>query len=263
MMNIFSNRHSKYEMLLTEHLDGVISADDDARLTRHLSTCRDCAADLREQSQIRTLLRAQPLVAAPRSFALPYAPRTVDTSEPGGITKLLRSMQMATAAAAMVLVALVGLNVMQTSPTAVTQTSLADAAAPMAESSTAPDDRIGATATGEATEEADGTMTMMAAPSTDTQFAPSMEPFPGIDVGVTERMSDTTLISPEVTSKTEPLASVLPGDLASEPALAGDTPPTATDDRTALEWALLAASLVTALLALSVVAATWRSRRLA
>jgi hypothetical protein len=37
--------------------------------------------------------------------------------------------------------------------------------------------------------------------------------------------------------------------------------PVADDDRSALEWALLAASVVTALLALSVVAVTWRVRR--
>lgn len=261
MMNIFSNRHTTYEMLLTEHIDGVISAADDAKLTRHLSTCAACAIDLREQSHIRTLLRAEPLVAAPRSFALPYAPRTAETNAPGGITKLLRSMQMATAAAAMVLIALVGLNVMQTSPAAVTQTSLAEAAAPMAESNTALDNRFGATGTAEAAGEGDGTISTMTAPPTDTQFALEIKPSPGIDVSVTERMSDTGPSSPEGTPETEPLTSALPDGLAPEPALAGDTSPTATDDRTALEWALLTASLITALLAITVVAATWQSRR--
>jgi hypothetical protein len=37
--------------------------------------------------------------------------------------------------------------------------------------------------------------------------------------------------------------------------------PVADDDRSALEWTLLAASAITAVLALSVVAVTWRVRR--
>lgn len=258
MMNIFSNRHSAYEILLTEHIDGVISAADDAKLTHHLSTCADCAVDLREQSQIRTLLRAQPLVDAPRSFALPYAPRTLETSEPGGITKLLRSMQMATAAAAMVLVALVGLSVMQTSPSAVTHTTLADAAAPMAESSKAPDESqtlAGATANGQ-----DGAAGIESAPPTETQQMFERAPS-AVDASAPEQGDGSTALVPtEDAQKILAPSPVLPDDLAPEPALTGEVTPV-TDDRTALEWALLAASLVTALLALAVVAATWRSRR--
>ncbi len=251
MMNIFSNRHSTYEMLLTEHIDGVISAADDAKLTQHLSTCADCAVDLREQSQIRTLLRAEPLVAAPRSFALPYAPRTVDTSEPSGITKLMRSMQMATAAAAMVLVALVGLSVMQTSPAAVTQTSIADAAGSTAESSTAPDESLsfaGAAATGQD------------APA-ETQLMFERAPAASVDTSVPEQGDGTALVPTEDAQKTLASPPLLPDDFVPQPGLAGDTAPTADNHRTALDWALLAASLATALLALAVVAVTWRARR--
>lgn len=259
MMNIFSNRHSTYEMLLTEHIDGVISAADDAKLTQHLSTCADCAVDLREQSQIRTLLRAEPLVAAPRSFALPYAPRTVDTSEPSGITKLMRSMQMATAAAAMVLVALVGLSVMQTSPAAVTQTSIADAAGSTAESSTAPDESLsfaGAAATGQ-----DAPPAIESAPPAETQLMFERAPAASVDTSVPEQGDGTALVPTEDAQKTLASPPLLPDDFVPQPGLAGDTAPTADNHRTALDWALLAASLATALLALAVVAVTWRARR--
>jgi hypothetical protein len=246
MINIFTNRHSEYEILLTEHIDGVISATDDAKLTQHLTTCADCAIDLREQSQIRTLLRAEPLVVAPRSFALPYAPRTIETSEPTGITKLLRSMQMATAAAAMILVALVGLNVMQTSPAAVTQTSLS-ATAPMAESGTALDGQ-------------DGSTFMESAPPADTTLLFERAPEAATESGTSEPDGITAFVPIDDAQKASAASPVLPGEFAPDPALALDTTPT-TDDRPVLEWALLAASLLTALLALAVVAATWRSRR--
>ena len=248
MIGIFSNRHSQYEMLLTEHVDSVISVANDAKLTRHLAACADCTADLRKQLAVRTLLRAEPFVAVPRSFALPYAPRTIHVSEPSGITKLLRAMQVVTAAAAMVLVALVGLSVLLASPTTVTPSLAADSLAPSVESAAS------------ASEKAGGTSTSIASyPPTNRQSLITTAPPPNVDADATER-ADSTALAPAPAKDGAIIAAVpsLPqGEFAPKTTLSNDS--TVTNDRSALEWALLTASFTTALLALAVVAVTWRS----
>jgi anti-sigma factor RsiW len=108
-MSIF-NRHTAYEQLVTEHVDGLLDEAGEAKLRQHLATCASCAVEVREQQAVRTLLTAQPMVAVPRSFALPYAPRQAATDE-SRETGWLRGMQVATATAALVLVTLVGVNV--------------------------------------------------------------------------------------------------------------------------------------------------------
>jgi hypothetical protein len=259
MTNLFSNRHSAYEMLLTEHVDGVINATDDAKLSQHLATCATCVSDLREQLAIRTLLRAEPLVAAPRSFALPYAPRTALASEPGAITKLLRSIQVATAAAAMVLVALVGLNVMDTSPSTIARQESTIAAMESPEPSTGTDALASREpSTAESLDIGDGSTTnMLAAPPTSASVGIT-DPEPSLDPNDTGLTGDSTVESLESIAKARPPISVPDASGAPESAFAIPAP---TDDRSALEWALLTASFITAVLALAVVAITWRSRR--
>jgi hypothetical protein len=261
MMRIL-NRHTAYEALLTEHVDGVISAADDAKLSKHLVTCADCATDLREQMQVRTLLRAEPLVDIPRSFALPYAPRTADLSEPTGIAKLLRGMQVATAAAAMILVALVGLSVMD-SPTSLTnnRTAASDASAPLAASipesetqKTTADTQSPAGAEGAALED-QGSFSLTALPPADATLEYAISTEPSLDTGLTQGI-DGALLEPDDTSA---LSRAPEASTAPEIAFAVDAAP--TEDRPALEWALLASSAITALLALAVVAATWRTHR--
>jgi hypothetical protein len=279
LMNIFSNKHSTYEMLLTEHIDGVISAADDAKLSQHLATCADCAIDMREQAQIRTLLRAEPLVAVPRSFALPYAPRTIDASEPGPVGRLLRGMQVATATAAMVLVALVGLNVMGAAPSSDARLSSVntsagisgDASAPTAASGLAPDSEESAGAVtsdgsdgpteaagakGITDPDAESGQISLAAPAPGTgDFI--AEPLPSPEDTTNEFLGtggDFLIPDEDLLAYDNGLATAQ----EASPLLAGDG---GEDDRPALEWALLAASLITALLAITVVATTWRTRR--
>lgn len=110
-MSLFNN-HARYEALVTEHLDGLLDATGEAKLREHLASCAECAAEVAEQKALLAVLRAEPLVEAPRSFALPYAPRTVEAPV-SRVSKLLRSMQVATAAAALVLVFLVGINIVE------------------------------------------------------------------------------------------------------------------------------------------------------
>ena len=259
------NRHTAYEALLTEHVDGVISAADDIKLSKHLATCAGCASDLREQTQIRTLLRAKSLVDVPRSFALPYAPRMIDAGEPTEITKLLRGMQVATASAAMVLVSLVGLSVMESSPfLSTSRTTASDASAPLAASALESEPlktAVGAQGPADADaaiEENDRSASLASHPPADSQLMFEAAPEPSPDTAVTERISGGLLETDDRTTTT----TVVPSEIdivTSDIALAAGAAP--TEDRPALEWALLAASLITALLALAVVAATWRARR--
>jgi anti-sigma factor RsiW len=127
MMARFFNNHTVYEELLTEHLDGRLDAEAEAKLRAHAKGCTACRADMREMEALRGVLRAQPMVEPPRSFALPLTtphpsrqPERAASGQalPGfmrwagsGSVAMLRTMQMATAAAALVLVALVGLDV--------------------------------------------------------------------------------------------------------------------------------------------------------
>ena len=110
-MSIFS-RHTAYERLVTEHVDGVLDTAGEARLQQHLATCESCVVEMREQQAVRSLLRTEALVPTPRSFALPYAPR--QAAGDSRVTAWLRPMQVATATAAVVLVALVVLFMVAT-----------------------------------------------------------------------------------------------------------------------------------------------------
>lgn len=66
---------------LSAYLDGELAPDDVAALERHLATCAECRDELAGLREVRTLLRALPQPALPRSFVLPEttarsAPRT-------------------------------------------------------------------------------------------------------------------------------------------------------------------------------------------
>jgi anti-sigma factor RsiW len=56
---------------LSAYLDGELGAEERAALERHLPGCARCQAELADLRGVRALLRALPMPAAPRSFALP------------------------------------------------------------------------------------------------------------------------------------------------------------------------------------------------
>jgi hypothetical protein len=220
-MNPFGNNHARYEALVTEHLDGRLDAAGEAALREHLTTCAECAAEVREQQAVLSVLRAQPMVAVPRSFALPYTPRVLVPAE-SRISRLLRSMQVATAAAALVLVFLVGFNVVAgastLSPDSDGYEALRTAGAESERDAATPDKSF------------TGTAEDLGAPP--QSFAPNAESAPNDDV---------TALTPPQTS--------------SEPRTESD------GGRPAMEWALIIMSGLTGVLALSVVAATWLPRK--
>ncbi|MCH8974791.1 MAG: hypothetical protein IH869_06920 [Chloroflexi bacterium] len=104
---VFDRQRRRYEELVTRHLDGVLDAAGETRLQDLLDADPALAAEARELEAVTAVLRAEPLVEPPRSFALPYAPaRVLAAPRPGP----LRWMQAATATAALVLVTLIGVD---------------------------------------------------------------------------------------------------------------------------------------------------------
>ncbi len=109
---VFDRRRRRYEELVTRHLDGVLDAAGEARLQEVLDGDPALAVEVRELEAVTALLRAEPLVEAPRSFALPYAPaRVTAPPRPWALRPgTLRLTQAATATAALVLVTLIGVD---------------------------------------------------------------------------------------------------------------------------------------------------------
>ncbi len=104
---VFDWRRRRYEELVTQHLDGVLDGAGEARLRALVSADPALVVEVRELEAVTALVRAEPLVEPPRSFALPYAPaRVLAAPRPGP----LRWMQAATATAALVLVTLIGVD---------------------------------------------------------------------------------------------------------------------------------------------------------
>lgn len=56
---------------LSAALDGMLTPDEQAMLDAHLAGCANCSRELEELRQVRSLLRAMPQPALPRSFLLP------------------------------------------------------------------------------------------------------------------------------------------------------------------------------------------------
>ena len=56
---------------LSAYLDGELGEGERAALERHLPTCERCQRALDELREVRALLRAMPMPASPRSFAIP------------------------------------------------------------------------------------------------------------------------------------------------------------------------------------------------
>jgi len=63
-----------------EHLDGRLDEAGEAEFQAHVKSCAACQVELRELGAVRAVLRAQPMVEPPRSFALP-----LDTPHPARV----------------------------------------------------------------------------------------------------------------------------------------------------------------------------------
>ena len=106
MLDWLRNRgHGRYRALLSGRMDGRLDAREEAALRAHLSGCAECQLALAELEATVGLLRRQPQVELPRSFALTYAPLREGATP--RLLRTVRTLQVATGAAALVLVALV------------------------------------------------------------------------------------------------------------------------------------------------------------
>jgi anti-sigma factor RsiW len=94
---------------LSAYLDNQLSAGERARVGAHLRTCDRCQADLESLRYTQRVLRAMPEIRAPRSFALTpeQGARALPRWQAGWG---FRFLQGATALAAVLLLAVVGLD---------------------------------------------------------------------------------------------------------------------------------------------------------
>jgi hypothetical protein len=214
----------------------------EAKLRRHLESCAECRAEVAEQKALLSVLHSEPMLEAPRSFALPYAPRTVEApargSSPIGLpyaagaavmsfSRVLRGLQVATATAALVLVFLVGINIVE-GPGALESA-------------------------GEREIATDQTVRLAETDHEDPSLAPQQE---GAEPGKTFTTNGAvTDVSDASEGSSSPPIAEVPQQGALQP-----TQQPADASRSGLEWALIGMSGFTAILALSVVAATWVPR---
>ncbi|MBM3939325.1 MAG: hypothetical protein FJ318_00235 [SAR202 cluster bacterium] len=215
----FSNKTERDRELLNEYLDNRLSAEQAARLEARLRDDGPLRAELAELRRVRDVLRAQPSVEPRRSFAITpqmAGPHARPTRQRAESPFTARALQLATAATAVLLAAVIGVDVIA-GPAPVA--GPLDATIRSAEQGTEapPVNDVGA-------------------------LAPSSADAPPLDDGDAAR------------SKAMPVSEERSDTLAIEAAPAPDS-----DDRSLLRWTELGLGIVTAALALAVVAATWRA----
>ena len=104
---LINRGHGRYRRLLSEQLDSRIGARAQARLDAHLASCSRCRREAAGLRQTVALLRALPVVDAPRGFALSRVPSMEQRPARRWSLAPVRSLQVATAVSALALVALV------------------------------------------------------------------------------------------------------------------------------------------------------------
>ena len=94
---------SSYHERLSEYVDGRLGAEETAKLEAQLAASDQARTEVSELRAVAGFLRRTPMVDAPRSFALPYAPSPV-ANAPRRHRQGLRALSMATSAAVLALV---------------------------------------------------------------------------------------------------------------------------------------------------------------
>ena len=242
---VLDRRRRRYEELVTRHLDGVLDAAGEGRLQAVLSADPALAAEVRELEAVTAVVRATPMVEAPRSFALPYAPARVPAARRTGA---LSWMQAATATAALLLVTLIGVDLVfapSAGPSAGREAPEISAARAEDASAAVPATPTPASLAVQAAPAPDAPLTLEAAPPPPD--APASED--AIGNGATELAG----------AEAEPDERVVA--FVPEPAPAPVTPAPAPG-RSGLDWAQLGLGLLTALLAMGVALVSWRATRL-
>ncbi len=130
---IFGRRRREFRLLLTDAASRRLNAHDEARLDALIASSAELRVEYEETMALAGLLRAQPLVSAPRSFTLAGVPAPAAPRSPA---PRLRALQAMTAVAAIALVALIATDLaVVDSPSGVSNLTLP----PSAESLAAPE----------------------------------------------------------------------------------------------------------------------------
>ena len=222
---VFDKRR-RYEELVTQHLDGVLDRAGEARLQDVLDGDPALALEVRDLEAVTALVRAEPLVEPPRSFALPYAPARVP-AVPRPLA--LPWMQAATATAALLLVTLIGIDLV-VAPTVAPVGGPAGVSEAPASGAAAPEPSAAAA------EEAPVAF----------QAAPAPPDAAALDSAVGTGIERAEVEDPTLASRPE----AFPAPIATPAA-----------GRSALDWAQLGLGLLTALLAAGVALVSWRAAR--
>jgi len=112
------HRHPVSEEYLSVYLDGRLPARDKERVDAHLQSCADCSRKLEEMQSLVAEMRRLPQATAPRSFAISPELAAAARREAGrarqdertGARRVYLGLSGATVAAAVLLVAVVGVD---------------------------------------------------------------------------------------------------------------------------------------------------------
>jgi hypothetical protein len=61
--------HDPYTIMISMSLDGMLNAEEEQELQRHMRTCDTCAQAWRDMSLVETMFKAQPMAAPSPNFA--------------------------------------------------------------------------------------------------------------------------------------------------------------------------------------------------
>ena len=115
-------RHPVSEEDLSVYLDGRLPARDKERVDAHLQSCADCSRKLEEMQSLVAEMRRLPQATAPRSFAISpelaaatrrEADRVAAGREGTAARRVYLGLSGATVAAAVLLVAVVGVDLLR------------------------------------------------------------------------------------------------------------------------------------------------------
>ena len=230
--------HERFQQMLSEHLDGRLDPDGQARLQAHLAGCIQCQQAEAELRRVVAALRTVPMAPLPRSFALQRPPLPAPPLRPNRVFTPLGVMQGATAVSALALLTLVFADLAGYPPDRLSGPGRAVAL----------DQAASQVAEGPPTQPAGETVAAMAAPAEEPveMAATAEEPVDGQEAAA----------AGAPTSSLPEAKQLAPADGA---AAAPPLPP--ATERSLSEWLLIASALATAILALTVTAWAWWLRR--
>lgn len=135
--------HTRWSTDLSVYLDGEVDPNEARRIEEHLASCQQCQEDLDQLRAVKVALQSLPQVSPRRSFVLTPTESVAHSHSRAGGGRWAQSYlaaRLASAALAVVLFLLVGMDFLTTQQNAPTLSEVAEVAAPVRE---APINRVG------------------------------------------------------------------------------------------------------------------------